>query len=64
VTCLLASQTLAEFGYARTSLRDIAQNSNFSHGVEPEPVRILVSLVTAEGRAAAQELLDHRRARW
>jgi AcrR family transcriptional regulator len=28
-----ALQTLAEFGYARTSLRDIAQNSNFSHGV-------------------------------
>jgi AcrR family transcriptional regulator len=28
-----ALQTLAELGYARTSLRDIAQNSNFSHGV-------------------------------
>jgi AcrR family transcriptional regulator len=28
-----ALQTLAEFGYARTSLRDIAQNSKFSHGV-------------------------------
>ena len=28
-----ALQTLAEFGYARTSLRDIAHNSNFSHGV-------------------------------
>ena len=28
-----ALQTLAEQGYARTSLRDIAQNSNFSHGV-------------------------------
>jgi AcrR family transcriptional regulator len=25
--------TLAELGYARTSLRDIAQNSEFSHGV-------------------------------
>jgi AcrR family transcriptional regulator len=25
--------TLAELGYARTSLRDIAQNSDFSHGV-------------------------------
>jgi AcrR family transcriptional regulator len=28
-----ALQTLAELGYARTSLRDIAQNSGFSHGV-------------------------------
>jgi AcrR family transcriptional regulator len=28
-----ALQTLAEMGYARTSLRDIAQNSEFSHGV-------------------------------
>ena len=28
-----AIQTLSELGYARTSLRDIAQNSEFSHGV-------------------------------
>jgi AcrR family transcriptional regulator len=28
-----ALQTLAKLGYARTSLRDIAQNSEFSHGV-------------------------------
>jgi AcrR family transcriptional regulator len=28
-----ALQTLAELGFARTSLRDIAQNSEFSHGV-------------------------------
>ena len=28
-----ALQTLAELGYARTSLREIAQNSAFSHGV-------------------------------
>ena len=28
-----ARQTLAELGYANTSLRDIAQNSEFSHGV-------------------------------
>src|SRR5207247_959032 len=28
-----ALQTLAELGYARTSLREIAQNTNFSHGV-------------------------------
>ena len=26
-------ETLAELGYARTSLREIAQNSEFSHGV-------------------------------
>src|SRR3954471_20135969 len=28
-----AVQTLSELGYARTSLREIAQNSEFSHGV-------------------------------
>ena len=28
-----ALQTLAELGYARTSLREIAQNSQYSHGV-------------------------------
>src|SRR5258707_15729331 len=28
-----ALQTLAELGYARTSLREIAQNTAFSHGV-------------------------------
>jgi AcrR family transcriptional regulator len=28
-----ALQTLAELGYARTSLREIAQNTTFSHGV-------------------------------
>jgi AcrR family transcriptional regulator len=28
-----ALKTLSELGYARTSLRDIAQNSEFSHGV-------------------------------
>lgn len=28
-----ALQTLSELGYARTSLREIAQNSEFSHGV-------------------------------
>jgi AcrR family transcriptional regulator len=28
-----ALQTLAEMGYARTSLREIAQNSTFTHGV-------------------------------
>ena len=29
----VALQTLAQLGYARTSLREIAQNSEFSHGV-------------------------------
>lgn len=29
----VALQTLSELGYARTSLREIAQNSDFSHGV-------------------------------
>jgi len=28
-----ALRTLSELGYARTSLREIAQNSEFSHGV-------------------------------
>jgi AcrR family transcriptional regulator len=28
-----ALQTLSELGYARTSVREIAQNSAFSHGV-------------------------------
>ena len=28
-----ALQTLSELGYARTSLREIAQNSAFTHGV-------------------------------
>ena len=28
-----ALKTLSELGYARTSLREIAQNSEFSHGV-------------------------------
>ncbi len=30
---MVALQTLSELGYARTSLREIAQNSEFSHGV-------------------------------
>lgn len=31
--CASVLQTLGELGYARTSLREIAQNSEFSHGV-------------------------------
>ncbi len=33
VCAIAALQTLAELGYARTSLREIAQNTEFSHGV-------------------------------
>lgn len=38
--------TLSELGYARTSLRDIAQNSEFSHGVLHYYFRDKVDLIT------------------
>jgi AcrR family transcriptional regulator len=41
-----ALQTLSELGYARTSLRDIAQNSAFSHGVLHYYFRDKVDLIT------------------
>jgi len=41
-----ALQTLATLGYARTSLRDIAQNSEFSHGVLHYYFRDKVELIT------------------
>ena len=41
-----ALQTLAELGYARTSLREIAQNSAFSHGVLHYYFRDKVDLIT------------------
>ena len=41
-----ALQTLAEQGYARTSLRDIAQNSEFSHGVLHYYFRDKIELIT------------------
>jgi AcrR family transcriptional regulator len=41
-----ALQTLAELGYARTSLREIAQNSEFSHGVLHYYFRDKVELIT------------------
>src|SRR4051794_4384087 len=41
-----ALKTLAELGYARTSLRDIAQNSEFSHGVLHYYFRDKVDLIT------------------
>lgn len=39
-------QTLSELGYARTSLREIAQNSSFSHGVLHYYFRDKVDLIT------------------
>src|SRR3954451_21616060 len=41
-----ALQTLPELGYARTSLREIAQNSAFSHGVLHYYFRDKVDLIT------------------
>jgi len=41
-----AVQTLSELGYARTSLREIAQNSEFSHGVLHYYFRDKVDLIT------------------
>lgn len=41
-----ALQTLSELGYARTSLREIAQNSPFSHGVLHYYFRDKVELIT------------------
>jgi AcrR family transcriptional regulator len=41
-----AIQTLSELGYARTSLREIAQNSAFSHGVLHYYFRDKVDLIT------------------
>jgi AcrR family transcriptional regulator len=45
-----ALQTLSELGYARTSLREIAQNSDFSHGVLHYYVTDKVDLITHGGR--------------
>ena len=42
-----ALQTLSTLGYARTSLRDIAQNSVFSHGVLHYYFTDKVDLITA-----------------
>ncbi len=41
-----ALQTLSELGYARTSLREIAQNSSFSHGVLHYYFRDKADLIT------------------
>jgi AcrR family transcriptional regulator len=45
-----ALQTLSELGYARTSLREIAQNSEFSHGVLHYYFRDKVDLITESVR--------------
>src|ERR1044072_9386781 len=42
--------TLAELGYARTSLREIAANSSFSHGVLHYYFRDKVDLITESVR--------------
>ena len=42
-----ALRTLSELGYARTSLREIAQNSEFSHGVLHYYFRDKVDLITS-----------------
>ena len=42
-----ALQTLSELGYARTSLREIAQNSEFTHGVLHYYFRDKVDLILA-----------------
>lgn len=61
-----ALQTLAELGYARTSLREIAQNSEFSHGVLHYYFSDKVDLITtacATTRHAASPATTHRRHR-
>jgi AcrR family transcriptional regulator len=58
----VALQTLAELGYARTSLRDIAQNSEFSHGVLHYYFTDKVDLITHCVRLAKTECVtryDH-----
>ena len=45
-----ALHTLGELGYARTSLREIAQNSEFSHGVLHYYFRDKVDLITCSVR--------------
>jgi AcrR family transcriptional regulator len=54
-----ALRTLAELGYARTSLREIAQNSEFSHGVMHSYFRDKVELITYCVRLYKDELIAH-----
>ncbi len=41
-----ALKTLSELGYAKTSLREIAQNSDFSHGMLHYYFRDKIELIT------------------
>ena len=50
--------TLAELGYARTSLREIAANSSFSHGVLHYYFRDKVDLITHSVRQYKAECVD------
>jgi AcrR family transcriptional regulator len=50
--------TLAELGYARTSLREIAANSAFSHGVLHYYFRDKVDLITHSVRQYKAECVD------
>ncbi|MTD15654.1 TetR family transcriptional regulator [Nakamurella sp. YIM 132087] len=54
-----ALQTLAELGYARTSLRDIADHSEFSHGVLHYYFTDKIDLITAAVRMFKQDCV-HR----
>lgn len=57
-----ALKTLSELGYARTSLREIAQNSEFSHGVLHYYFRDKVDLITycvRQYKAECVERYDH-----
>ncbi len=57
-----ALKTLSELGYARTSLRDIAANSEFSHGVLHYYFRDKVDLITycvREYKAQCVTRYDH-----
>jgi AcrR family transcriptional regulator len=54
-----ALQTLSELGYARTSLREIAQNSDFSHGVLHYYFHDKVDLITEGVRQYKAECVTH-----
>lgn len=54
-----ALATLSEFGYARTSLREIAQKSGFSHGVFHYYFRDKVDLITFCVREYKAACIEH-----
>jgi AcrR family transcriptional regulator len=53
-----ALATLGELGYARTSLRDIAQNSEFTHGVVHYYFADKVELITACARLYRKQCVN------